>query len=251
MSPSHLTRPPLLLHTIAGRQRAERRDREDRFRHARRHHDARRAARPRGRDDDHAHLARTDTPWHRLDVRHWDALATPASASSASSTRRPSQRSTARSGPPMPGDTPLSLELQQISSVTPEALDALLAPHSAAPPARRRGPLCRHAGAARVRRSDPSRARRGPLRPVLAADHRARDRHRDPLRGSAADDRDRRRGDRARGVHRDRRAVRADRRSIAGSCAPRSSSWPRTRTAATGWRSTCPAARSATRSSPS
>ena len=116
MSPSQLTRPPLLLHTIAGRQRAERRDREDRFRQTRR---------------PIAHtLARTDAPWHRLDVRHWDALAhTSVSVLGILDTQAVEAIDDAVRTADLRRHT-LSVELREISSVTPDALAALLAPHS-------------------------------------------------------------------------------------------------------------------------
>jgi sensor c-di-GMP phosphodiesterase-like protein len=116
MSPSSLTRPRRTGH-------------DDQFRHWRRQHDADRPQLREAMTITHT-LARTDNPWHRLDVRHWDALAHTSvnvlgildmqaiEAIDSAVRTADSQRHT------------LSLELQQISSVTPEALESLLAPHS-------------------------------------------------------------------------------------------------------------------------
>ena len=78
-------------------------------------------------------LARTDTPWHRLDVRHWDALAhTSVSVLGILDTQAVEAIDDAVRTADFQRHT-VSVELQQISSVTPEALEALLAPHPGRP----------------------------------------------------------------------------------------------------------------------
>ncbi len=75
-------------------------------------------------------LARTETRWHRLDVRHWDALAhTSVSVLGVLDSHAVEAIDRVVRTADVQQHT-LSLELQQISSVTPEALEALLAPHS-------------------------------------------------------------------------------------------------------------------------
>ena len=74
-------------------------------------------------------VARTDAPWHRLDVRHWDALAhTRVSVlgvldmQAVHAIERAVRTAGARRHT-------FTLELQQISSVTPQALEELFASH--------------------------------------------------------------------------------------------------------------------------
>ena len=139
----------LRLTTIAARRRAERRDREDRFRHTRRHHDADES---RTHEDAITHtLARTDTPWHRLDVRHWDALAhTSVSVLGILDTQAVEAIDDAVRTADFLRHT-VSVELQQISSVTPDALEVLLAPHLGRPVQDRCGMQARLACAERIR----------------------------------------------------------------------------------------------------